>query len=60
MKFLRYLLAAMAVMAAAACGQEETPHKTTEDKGFDIEINDLHSSYCQVKVHRISKMCNQL
>lgn len=50
MKTFRYLLALMAMMAAAACGQEEEPQKTTEDKGFEIEIIDLHSSYCQVKV----------
>lgn len=49
MKIFRYVLAAVAAMLAAACGQEE-PEKTTEDKGFKIEINDLHSSYCQVKV----------
>ena len=49
MKIFRYVFAAVAAMLAAACGQEE-PEKTTEEKGFKIEINDLHSSYCQVKV----------
>ena len=49
MKIFRYVLAAVAAMLAAACGQEE-PEKTAEEKGFKIEINDLHSSYCQVKV----------
>ena len=49
MKIFRYVLAAVAAMLTAACGQEE-PEKTTEEKGFKIEINDLHSSYCQVKV----------
>lgn len=49
MKFFRYVFAAIAAMLALACNHEE-PEKTTEEKGFKIEINDLHSSYCQVKV----------
>lgn len=49
MKILRYLAAAIAAIIAAACSQDE-PEKTKEEKGFTIEVHDLHSSYCQVKV----------
>ena len=44
MKIFRYVLAAVAAMLADACGQEE-PEKTTEEKGFKIEINDLTVSF---------------
>ena len=49
MKIFRYLAAVIAAISAIACGQVE-PEKTDEKKGFEIEIHDLHSSYCQVKV----------
>lgn len=49
MKIFRYLAAVIAAIAVAACGQVE-PEKTDKEKGFEIEIHDLHSSYCQVKV----------
>ena len=51
MKNLRYIIFLFAVMVMAACDQKD-PHveQDTSGNGFKIEVLDMHSSHCRVKV----------
>ena len=51
MKYIKYLIAALAAVLTISCGKE-TPQQQEETpkQSFDIQIQDLHSSYCKVSV----------
>ena len=52
MKNLRYFIFLLAAVIVAACDQKDpqVEHPDASGKGFKIEVMDLHSSHCKVKV----------
>ena len=51
MRSIRYIIAALAATLALSCGKENPQQEEeTPRQSFDIQIQDLHSSYCKVSV----------
>mgnify|MGYP007130614268 CR=1 FL=1 len=51
MKHIRYIIAVLAATLALSCGKENPQQEEeTPKQSFDIQIQDLHSSYCKVSV----------
>lgn len=51
MKHIRYIIAVLAAALALSCGKENPQQEEeTPKQSFDIQIQDLHSSYCKVSV----------
>lgn len=51
MKHIRYIIAVLSATLAFSCGKENPQQQQEAPKqSFDIQIQDLHSSYCKVSV----------
>lgn len=51
MKNIRYIIAVLSATLAFSCGKENPQQQEeTPKQSFDIQIQDLHSSYCKVSV----------
>lgn len=51
MKHIRYIIAVLSATLAFSCGKENPQQQEeTPKQSFDIQIQDLHSSYCKVSV----------
>ena len=51
MRFIKYVIAVFSAALALSCGKENPQQEEeTPKQSFDIQILDLHSSYCKVSV----------